>query len=231
MLSWTESVVLGFAVVAGIGCATPGTRPHDMSAAGHEKSANVAETEAAEHAARFDPAQTTRRRVCSGRGPCWSKEVNPTAQHRADAAKLQAVAAEHRQAAEALRTAETKACTNLDAADRDLSPFFHRPDIERVEPLYRNPNSRERRLTGALVAFAQVPGLSREWMQQSLDCHLARNAAMGFDAPEMGYCPLASKGVQAIARESDGRVHVEITADDSTTASEILRRAQLLAPR
>jgi hypothetical protein len=202
-----------------------------MSAAGHEKTANIEEAEAAEHAARFDPTQTTTRRVCGGRAPCWSQELNPTAGHRADAAKLQSTAAEHRKAADALRAAEAKACADLDAADRDLSPFFHRDDIESVEPLYRNAGSRSRALIGATVAFKEIPGLSRDWMQKSLDCHLARNAALGFDAPEMAFCPLAAKGVHADARKGGGHIRVEITADDGATAEEVLRRAQLLAPR
>lgn len=231
MLSWTRSVMLGFAMVGGVGCATPGTRPHDMSAAEHEKKAQIQEAEAAEHAARFDPAQTTKRRVCNGRAPCWTGEVNPTDGHRVDAAKLQATATKHRKAAETLRAAETDACAGLDPADRELSPFFHRDDIERVEPLYRGASFRSRALSGATIVFADVPGLSREWMQQSLDCHVARNAALGFDAPEMAYCPLASKGVRAVASETGGRIRVEVTAGDAVTAEEILRRAQLLAPR
>lgn len=231
MLSWTKAALLGFATLAGSGCATSGTRPHDMSAAGHEKTAATAEAEAAEHAARFDPTQTATRRVCGGRGPCWSEEVNQTVEHRDDAQQLRLAAAEHRKAAEALRTAEAQACTGLSDADRDLSPFFHRGDVERVEPTYRHAGSRSRTLTGASVTFAQVPGLSADWMNKSLDCHLARNAAVGFDAPEMAYCPLASKGVHAVAREANGRVSVEITADDAGMAEEVLRRAQLLGAR
>ena len=231
MLSWTKFALLGIATAAGSGCATSGTRPHDMSAAGHEQTAETAEAEAREHAARFDPSRVTTRKVCSGRGPCWNEEVNPTTEHRAEAAELQRAAAEHRKAAEALRAAEARACAGLTDEDRDLSPFFHRGDVERVEPMYRNVGGRGRFVTGATVVFAQVPGLTAEWMQKSLDCHMARNAAVGFDAPEMSYCPLAAKGVHAVAREAKGRVSVEITSDDKAKAEEVLRRAQLLAPR
>lgn len=235
MLSWTKTALIGFATVAGSGCATAGTRPHDMSVAGHEKAANVAEAEAAEHAARPQqdaPAsiKPTPQAVCRI-GPCWREELSPSANHRAAAEKLRVAAAEHRKAAVALRDAERLACADLSEADRDLSPFFHRDDVERVEPAYQHTGYRQRTLTGATVVFAKVPGLSVEWMQKSLACHLARNAAMGFDAPEMAYCPLAPKGVHASARETNGHVTVEITAGDAQPAEEVLRRAQLLAPR
>jgi hypothetical protein len=78
------------------------------------------------------------------------------------------------------------------------------------------------------IVLAQVPGLSADSMQKSLDCHLARNAAVGFSASEMPFCPLASKGIHAVARESKGRVTVEITAGDSRAAEEVLRRSRLL---
>lgn len=231
MFTWTKAVLL--ATLAGSGCATSGTRPHDMSVAGHEKSASIAEAEASEHAAR-EPGESAREaspQVMCRIGPCWREDATSAPQHGAAAVKLRAAAAEHRKAAAALREAESRACADLSEGDRDLSPFFHRDDIERVEPAYHRANSRLQALAGATVVFAQVPGLSAGWMQKSLDCHLARNAAMGFDAQEMSYCPLAPKGVHAIAREKQGRVTVEVTAADARTGEEVLRRAQLLVPR
>jgi hypothetical protein len=230
MVRWLQNSLLGLAALAGSGCATPGTRPHDMAAEQHEKAAARAATEAAEHDAGFDPTQTKSTRVCRGRGPCWTEEVNPSAEHRHHAQKLRAAAAEHRAAAQALRDAEAVSCASLSEEDRDLGPFFHRGDVERVEPLHANAG-RDRSVRGALITFRPVAGLTSEWMQRSLDCHLARNAALGFDAPEMGHCPLAPRGVRATARESGGRVVVEVVAPDASAVQAVLTRAQLLAPR
>jgi hypothetical protein len=230
MVRWLQNSLLGLAALAGSGCATPGTRPQDMGAEQHEKAAAAAATEAAEHEAGFDPTQARSTRVCRGRGPCWTEEVNPTAEHKQHAQKLRAAAAEHRAAAQTLRDAETTSCAGLSDEDRDLGPFFHREDVERVEPLHAYAG-RDRSVRGAVITFKPVAGLTSEWMQRSLDCHLARNAALGFDAPDMAHCPLAPRGVRAIARESVGRVVVEVVAPDASAAQTVLTRAQLLARR
>jgi len=39
--------------------------------------------------------------------------------------------------------------------------------------------------------------MTAEWFQRIVDCHLARNASLGFSAAEMPYCPLNVKGVHA----------------------------------
>jgi hypothetical protein len=225
MYSWIRISMLGVATIAGAGCATAGTRPHDMSAAQHERAAAAADDEATEHASRFDPAQTTSVRQRAGWG-----EANPTAEHRHEADKLRAEAAKHRAAAQALRDAEARSCGAVPADDRDLGPFFHREDVERVEPFYAN-TGRNRTLRGATITYKPVAGLTAEAMQRNIDCHLARNAALGFDAPEMAHCPLASRGVQATARDSRGRVVVEVSANDPSVANALLARAKLLERR
>jgi hypothetical protein len=46
--------------------------------------------------------------------------------------------------------------------------------------------------------------------------------------PEMLYCPLALKGVQATVSSAGDALAVRVTSDDTATAQEILRRAQML---
>lgn len=228
MLAWTKATWIGLAMVGSFGCATPGTRPHDMSTAEHEKAALLAEAEASEHAARFDASQATSTLVCSRAG-CRSQDVNPTSMHLDEAAQLRHLASEHQQAADALRSEVSRACQGETDGTGPLAPFFRPEYVERVEPSYRY--GRDRAVVGATIAFTKVPGLRAAAVQRDLECHLARSAAAGFSAAEMSYCPLASRDVHAVAREENGRVLVEIMTGERATAEEVLRRARLLAPR
>ncbi len=226
-----------------VACATrtPGAKPHDMSAATHETTAAQEERVAAEHEQRYDPdAQQRRERCRAGRAaaleadPCWSTVTNPTAEHLKHAEEHRAHAADHRAASQALRDAEAQACRGVPASDRDESPFDHRDDIERIEPLYETTQTgkfQSRRLVGAVVVFRALPGLTVPWLQRVIDCHLARNSALGHEVPEMPYCPLVPKGVRATVSETRGGFAVEIRSDDAGTAKEIARRVDLLRER
>ena len=65
-----------------------------------------------------------------------------------------------------------------------------------------------------------------EWLQRVVDCHVARNSAVGNDMPEMGYCPLAIKGVTATVSSARGGFAVTIEASDPAAVQEVIRRAQ-----
>jgi hypothetical protein len=112
-----------------------------------------------------------------------------------------------------------------------MSPFHHREDIRRVEPLREKVyGGSTPGLQGATVTFRAVPGLSAEWLQRLVSCHIARNGSMGHAMPEMSYCPLALKGVTASVTSTGDGFAVTIVAKDSDTAAEVLRRAQGLLP-
>jgi len=122
----------------------------------------------------------------------------------------------------------------IDDADRDTSPFAHREDIASVDTLTApsGPKANAKSVEGAVVTFRAVPGMTEQWLQRVVDCHVARNAAMGHDAPDMAFCPLATKGVTATVSPTRDGFAVAIRASDPTTASEVVRRAQALrAPR
>lgn len=230
--------------VAAAACATdPGTRPHDMSAAHHQSMAAREEALVQGHASQYDPSATARKVDC-GKAiqsspytpeppPCWTSVANPTAQHAEDAARHRELAAAHRAASSALVQAERRACTGIDPADIDTSPFYHREEIVSVQPA-RDPAApyygkyASSPVVGATVVFRTVPGLTTEWLQHVMKCHLARAASAGHEMPEMAYCPLALKNVQAtVASASDGFA-VRVTSADGPTAQEILRRATAL---
>lgn len=174
---------------------------------------------------------------------CWSEKVNPTAMHQKLAEEHRQVAAQHRTASETLRAVEARACAGLADEDRDTSPFSQRTDIQSVSPLRQDVvsttyesrpegGSSPGRLLGAIIVFRAVPGLTAQWLQRIVDCHLARNAAIGHEtaSAEMAYCPLAERGARAVVRESRGGFAVDVRADDPPIAEEIWRRAQRLVP-
>lgn len=215
---------------------TPGAKPHDMSAAQHEGMAGNEDKNAQLHAAQFDPNAAVERcgRGATGRygdGGCWT--TNATSEHLDAAKKHRKMAADHRAASRTLRDAEARACVGLSDDDRDMSPFMHQADIASVEPLNVTVDGKPQltRMEGAVVAFRAVPGMTAPWLQRVVDCHLARNAALGHDVPEMPDCPLVPKNVTAKATATDAGFAVAIRSDDSQTAQEILKRARALGGR
>lgn len=223
------------------GCAAdPGTRPHDMGTAQHEAMAKGEDRNAAGHAAQFDPVASRQRERCGGASLrnvelCWTSTVNPTAVHLADAERHRELAAKHRAASQALRDAEARACVGLADADRDMSPFAHGEDIASVQPLTMRSGGGKSgpsgRMAGALVVVRAVPGMTAQWLQRVIDCHVARNGALGHDVPEMPYCPLVPNGITASVTPTETGFAVAIQADDPAMAQEVLRRAQGLAGR
>jgi hypothetical protein len=214
-----------------IACAsTPGAQPQDMSAAAHEQAAASHEAEAAPHATQYDPNAVQTTSHCDGKHPCWTSTSNPTAQHLADEKKHQKMAADHRAAAQSLRSAEAQSCVGISDDDRDISPFYHREDIATVAPatLHISGKQAHDEVDGAVVTFRAVPGLTAEWLQRIVDCHVARNNALGNDMPEMSYCPLVPKGITAKVSSTGNGFAVTIESQDPNTAQEVLRRAQAL---
>lgn len=221
-----------------VACAasTPGAQPHDMSATAHESAAKEHRAEADSHSADFNPdAGFTTERCSRGNknadGVCWTAIQNPTATHREEAEKHRKMAADHRAASQALRDAEARACVGLADSDRDMSPFEHREDIMAVDPLNGGATtgkSAPPRTVGATVTIRAVPGLTAEWLQRVIDCHVARNAALGHAVPEMPTCPLVPKGASAKVSSAGTGFAVAIQSDDPEAAREILRRATLL---
>ncbi len=216
---------------------TPGAKPHDMSVASHETSAAEAERGAAEHASRFEPKAGVRTEKCRAQGlttdvdPCWTSATNPTAEHLEHAAQLRRAAADHRAASQALREAEKRACVGISEEHRAESPFDRREDIARVERLYSTSSGKVamKHQEGAIVTFRAVPGLTAQWLQRVVDCHLARNAALGHEVPEMPACPLVPRGVRATVTATPDGFAVAVRGEDQAS-KEIWRRAEALRP-
>lgn len=222
-------------------CATTpeGTLPHDMSARQHDLEA-ARHTEAARaHVERYGPNAAVARSACAPplatetAGICWTSVQNPTAEHLRAAEAHRAEAASHRAASAALRAAEARACVGISEQDRDMSPIERVEDIASIQPLIESVTTDAQeplvtRTAGVVVTFRAVPGLTAEWLQRLINCHLARNAARGHFVEEMPNCPLVPKGVAARVSSTGDGFTVTIRAADDATAAEILARAERL---
>lgn len=221
----TTIITFGALVLTACAATPPPVQPSEMSAAQHESEAKKELQAAKVHSAEYDAKASVRiERCASGAAAhegaaCWTSITNPTEHHVDEAKAHEQHAAAHRAASQALRDAEARVCADIDPIDRDVSPFAHREDVIRVAAV---PH-------GALVVFRGVPGLTADGLQKIIDCHIARNAAVGHDMPEMTYCPLVPKDVTARAEVTrQGLFEVTIRSDNDESAREILRRAQML---
>lgn len=219
-------------------CAATGTRPHDMSETHHMEAAGAESERAEAHAAEYDPT-AVERDDCGNlavmlvvTGPCWTELVNPTEGHRIEAERHRAAAAAHRAAVAALREVEASACAGLSDADRDTSPFSHREDILSIVDLVdrSSPITDASGVVGVTIVFRAVPGLTAEWLDRIVRCHVARNSVLGHDVPEMPYCPLVPNGVSTSVRAVDGGLVVEVRGDSEAAVADIVRRARRLVP-
>ena len=232
----SRSIVLPLALVAGACGHAAGTEPHEMSTAQHETAAQQEESQGAEHASQYDPnAAKTEERCTAGKSRvCWTATTNPTEEHRKADEEHKELAAQHRAASQALKDAEAQACSGLADEDRDDSPFDYKEDVRSVSELKGEiPNvggkTKVERTVGATVVVNAVPGLTQEWLQRVVNCHLARNAAVGHDMKEMPNCPLVPRGAQATVRSTGDAFAVDIRSDNAEGGKEIWQRAQKLS--
>lgn len=241
-----KTIAMAALLVGACAPKNPGHKMHDMSAASHDAAAQQRDAASAEHAAQFDAAATATQVECIGTGrasvPCWTMTTNPTQEHLRLAEKERQMAAQHRAASGALLAAESTACVGISDDDRDISPFDRVEDIASVEPLTElradavsvAPRASVGSATthpvtvGAVVEFRAVPGLTSEYLQRTVECHLARNAALGHIVPEMPNCPLVPTGASALVSSTGTGFTVAIRSDDAEAAADILARAERL---
>jgi len=204
-----------------------------MSAAQHDQAAGGEETTAAEHASQHNPSAGGGAPPCA-KAICWSADANPNQEHESEMKEHRELAAKHRSAADALRTAEAQSCAGIDEENRDVSPFHRSEDIVSVSETERaeqHGKTTHDMPSGGRAVFRAVPGLTAEWLQRQVDCHRARAAAMGFKMPGMEYCPLMLKDVTAKVTSTGNGFAVDVTSNDPEVAKEILRRMQAAKAR
>ncbi len=187
------------------------TQPQDASAAEHRAMAEQEEQSATAHEAAERQAagphgsqtETPSGQPC-GLGGCWTSMTSPPEQDQRDVERHRELAQEHRAASSALISVSVI-----------------------TEPV-RLGKQVGKRTAGARIEFRAVPGMTGEWLQSVVDCHLARAAALGHDIPEVAYCPLVPKGVRAKVHSVGNGFAVDVTSDDHDTVAEVVRRAEAL---
>lgn len=217
-----SSLVFTIALLSGCSPATPGAKPLDMSAKDHAAAAGEHDR-AADTAAGSEACIGGRTVDVAASGACWTRGADQAHRKMAD---------DHRAASQALRDSEAKACSGIGPSDRDDSPFSHRDDIVGVEPLVSTTTSSRgptKHVDGASITIRAVPGLTVEYLQRLVSCHLARNASMGFAMDEMSFCPLAVKGASATVASASGAFRVDVRGDGEDAIKEIGRRADALS--
>ncbi len=155
------------------------------------------------------------------RSPCWSAEGRAVERHRAAAARLRADARAHRAMARQLLGGARDACAGLPEAELEHTIFAHHEDIAAVEAVLEGDLVR-----GARVRFERVPGLTADWVRQSLRCHQAMAAAGGYSPTYMPECPSVVAGAVTQVFDTPAGVVVEITSRDAAAALVIYGRAE-----
>lgn len=206
------------------------TAEHDRAAREHEVAAREIESQCAqdrrgELTAPIDREPAAIERLDRPGEPCWKAgDKRFLDAHRA-------AATNHRTASAELRAAEANKCEQISDEDRAVSPFERTADITAIETFPQNvetTNASGDRRPVAIVTFRAVRGLTADWLQQAIDCHIARDAALGHLVPEMPDCPLVPRGVVARVTSSGTSFSVELAASDPKTAREVVARAQRL---
>jgi hypothetical protein len=136
-------------------------------------------------------------------------------------------AAEHLAAARRIRDHAEQVCSGLDEYARQ-EPFPDRAAVASVGWLMHPHRRGAKRIHGARLLLAAHAPRAGE-LQRMLDCHLARSAALGWDRPESGRCPLCVRGATAKAVEGEGGPRIEVDTGGGPAAEEVWRRARLLA--
>ena len=148
---------------------------------------------------------------------CYSTR-RPFAPEELAAEQQRHEAAVHFRVSQSLLDAETHACQGVPAIDREESPFAYRDDIRALVFL---PD-------GARVGFRSIRGLTVEWLQHVVGCHLAMADALGHDVPGRAYCLLVPRGATAKVTPWGDGYFIEVRSNDQAAAAEIIRRARAL---
>jgi hypothetical protein len=118
------------------------------------------------------------------------------------------------------------ACEGVADDESRKGLFPYREDIERVEPYKVEVSSKEpARLAGATLYLRAEPGVTAEWLERVLACHLSHR----IPCPDGDRCPLEVGPLRVDARSAGPTFVVDVRARDPEAARETLRRARALA--
>jgi hypothetical protein len=139
-----------------------------------------------------------------------------------------ALAQEHLEAAQRLRSEERAACDGVPDADRLGGPFAQAQRVTNVDVV------RDRVLlpkgplqpVGVAVYLKAEPGMTQQWLGRIVACHVAHVAAMG-QAERAS--PLSVRNTQVSVSSTSVGFRVTVTSKDSGTARSVISRGEELA--
>jgi len=214
--------LLGLASLLALACSKT-REPKDASAFAQDTLADREEQAAMAH----DQA------IAQAAGPRGSGQESPAArEQQTQANRHRERAAEHRAAAQKIRTAEDTACAGIAPEDRATGPFGHAGDVTSVSVIQERPAAsldmhEDERTAGAEIVLRATPAMTAEWLQRNVDCYMAR-AATGPATPEMANSPLTLRNIDATVSSTGNGFAVSVTSEDPDTVAEIIRRAEAL---
>ncbi|HRC54429.1 MAG TPA: hypothetical protein PKU97_00840 [Kofleriaceae bacterium] len=155
--------------------------------------------------------------------PCWAGELSAIQRDRSAADRLRAEARQHRSKARAMVLSERAWCAGLPTSELDHTPFDHREDLLSVRAEIEGD-----RLRGARVRFRRVPGLTVEWLRQTLACHQAIAAIAGYDPLHLSTSPSVVAGAESTVIDDPRGIEVVIRSNDPAAALVVYARAEAL---
>jgi hypothetical protein len=138
------------------------------------------------------------------------------------------LANEHLAVAQQLREAERAACAEVPDAERDAGPFARRDRIVAIEPLKARPYAKSMlQPSGIAVYIRASPGLTEQWLDRVLECHMARHAVIGSKIPDRDSPLFVDDARVALSSYGDG-FRIAITTRDIAAAREVIERGRTL---
>lgn len=142
--------------------------------------------------------------------------------------------AQNREAAVAdARAAEAHSCVGISDPVHRAHPIFQPELVSQVTPLYREERHGRAtftRVRGAEIHVRATPSVTAQWLQRSLECHIARRElgrVSHNDVPnDPVYLPAGPASVH-VREARDGFV-VVLEGRDAAHAREVLSRARAL---
>jgi hypothetical protein len=124
---------------------------------------------------------------------------------------------------------EASACSDVPAAERDLGPLGHRDRIAGVEVLQDRLYPKQMpQPSGVAVYVRATPGMTEQWLDRVLECHLAHRAAIAGTTEDRSDPFLVEDARIGVSPTSDG-FRIAITTRDVAAAREIIGRARAVA--
>ena len=163
--------------------------------------------------------------------PCWDtgeekiaheEYMTQLAAERASADAEREQRADDRQVKE-----EQAACAGLAQSEIEHSVFSHRREIADVVP-HREGD----RVRGVRIVWKPVPGLTADWMRQSIACHRAQFERLGEPSIYFPNDPTLVAHAQVSVDEHDGHLEVLVETSDEPSGQIALDRAnELIHPK